>query len=408
MKNKNSKSKSTKSKTKTKLVNLGRDRGSSSDLVNPPLMRGSTVLHDSVADMKARIARRNAGDDSLPNAYAIYGTATHHAFYDALTDLEGGYRSWAFPSGLTACTTAILAYVRHGDHVLVPDSVYWPTRRFCRDTLSRYGVEATFYDPCVGEQGEAAVAAMFRNNTRVLFLESPGSLTFEMQDVPLLAAVAREREVISVIDNTWATPLYFQPLLHGVDVSVHAATKYIGGHSDLLMGTITCNERAWPRLRETIHHFGLTTSPDDCWLALRGLRSMAARLAQHRANAERLIAWLKQQPEVERILYPADAGDPGYALWQRDMSGASGLFGVALQPGIAEERFHAFVDGMQLFGRGYSWGGFESLLIPMFPERTVVPLPVKGHLFRIGAGLEDADDLIADLESGFARLRAAD
>ena len=390
-------------KDSTRLVTLGRNDEESFDFVNPPLVRGSTVLHAGVADMKARIARRNAGEDDAPVAYGIYGTPTHHAFYDALTELEGGYRSWAMPSGLTACTMAILAYVAAGDHVLVPDSVYWPTRRFCRDTLVRYGVETTFYDPRAGRELEQ----LFRPATRVLFLESPGSLTFEMQDVPLLAQIARAHDAVSVIDNTWATPLYFQPLQHGVDVSVHAATKYIGGHSDLLMGTVTTNERAWPRLRETIHHYGLTTSPDDCYTALRGLRSMGARLVQHRATAERLIAWLKQQPEVERILFPADPDDPGYALWKRDMRGASGLFGVALKPGIAEASFHLFIDGLQLFGRGYSWGGFESLLIPITPERTVVPLPYKGHLFRIAAGLEDADDLIGDLTRGFQKLRGA-
>ena len=388
-------------KKNTQLVTLGRDR-ETFDLVNPPLTRGSTVLHDTVADMRERVRRRNAGDDDGPVAYGIYGTPTHQAFYDALTELEGGHRSWAMPSGLTACTVAVLAYVKQGDHVLVPDSVYWPTRRFCRDTLVRYGVTTTFYDPCIG----AELERLFTPTTRVLFLESPGSLTFEMQDVPLLAQVARAHDAISVIDNTWATPLYFQPLKVGVDVSVHAATKYIGGHSDLLMGTVTCNERAWPRMRETIHHYGLTTSPDDCYTALRGLRSMSARLAQHRATAERLIAWLKQQPEVESVLFPADPDDPGHALWKRDMSGASGLFGIALKPGASERAFHALIDGLQLFGRGYSWGGYESLLIPMSPERTAVPLPYRGHLFRIAAGLEDADDLIEDLAAGFARLRA--
>ncbi len=388
----------------TLLVTAGRNRRDNFDFVNPPLVRGSTVLHESVADMKARVARRNAGDDAAPVAYGIYGTPTHRAFYEALNALEGGHASCAVPSGLTACTIAILAFVRAGDHVLVPDSVYWPTRRYCRDTLSRYGVETTFYDPRVGEQGSAAVEALLRPTTRVLFLESPGSLTFEMQDVPALASIARSRGVISVIDNTWATPLYFQPLAHGVDVSVHAATKYICGHSDILMGTITSNAAAWPRLRETLQHYGLTTSPDDVYLAHRGLHSMAARLRQHTATAWRLIEWLQAQPEVERILYPALQSDPGHALWKRDMTGATGLFGVALKP-VEPERFVALVDGMQLFGRGYSWGGYESLLIPVFPERSAVPLQFTGPLFRISAGLEDPDDLIDDLAEGFARLR---
>jgi cystathionine beta-lyase len=388
----------------TELVTAGRDAAASFDFVNPPLVRGSTVLHAGVADMKARVARRVAGDDAAPVAYGIYGTPTHHAFYEALNTLEGGHGSWAFPSGLTACTIAILAYVQQGDHVLVPDSVYWPTRRYCRDTLPRYGVTATFYDPRVGEGGRAAVEALFRPNTRVLFLESPGSHTFEMQDVPLLADVARARGAVSLIDNTWATPLYFQPLAHGVDVSIHAATKYICGHSDIIMGTVTSNAAAWPRLRETIQHYGLTTSPDDVYLAHRGLHTMAARLAQHTATAGKLIEWLQAQPEVARVLYPPLPGDPGHALWRRDMSGASGLFGVVLKA-VDEARFVAFIDGLQLFGRGYSWGGYESLLIPVFPERSAVPLDLPGPIFRISAGLEDPADLIDDLAAGFARLR---
>jgi cystathionine beta-lyase len=389
----------------TLLVTAGRDKGTSFDFVNPPLVRGSTVLHGSMADMKARIAARNAGDDSQVT-YGIYGTPTHHAFYAALNELEGGHASWALPSGLTACTIPILAFVQQGDHVLVPDSVYWPTRRFCRDTLSRFGVETTFYDPRIGAQGRAAVEALFRPTTRLLFLESPGSLTFEMQDVPLLADVARARGAVSLIDNTWATPLYCRPLKLGVDVSIHAATKYICGHSDVIMGTVTSNAAAWPRLREAFHHFGLTTSPDDVYLAHRGLHSLAARLRQHGANASRLIEWLLAQPDVARVLYPPLPSDPGHAIWKRDMSGASGLFGVVLKP-VAEARFAAFIDGMQLFGRGYSWGGYESLLIPVFPERTAVPLDFEGPLFRIAAGLESADDLIEDLASGFARLRGA-
>jgi cystathionine beta-lyase len=384
----------------TQLATAGRDR-ETFEFVSPPIVRGSTVLHASVADMKARIAARNSGQDE-PITYGIYGGPTHQAFYDALNALEGGYRSWAFPSGLTACVIALQAFLSAGDHVLVPDSVYWPVRRFCRDTLSRFGIATTFYDPMIG----AEIERLFTPTTRVLWLEAPGSHTFEMQDVPLLASIARAKGAISAIDNTWATPLYFQPLAHGVDISVHAATKYIGGHSDLLMGTVTSNERAWPQLREAIHHYGLTTSADDCALALRGLRTMGVRLAQHRTHADALIAWFKRQPEVERVLYPALPEDPGHALWQRDFSGACGLFGVALKPGIAEARLHAMIDGLQLFGRGYSWGGFESLLIQSLPERSVTPPITQGLLFRVHAGLEDPADLIADLEAGFARLRA--
>lgn len=386
--------------SKTTLVTAGRNRATSFDFVNPPLVRGSTVLHDSIEQARDRLRRRDAGQDR-PVVYGTGGTPTHHAFFDALTELEAGHASWAFPTGLNACTMAVLAYVQQGDHVLMPDSVYFPTRRFCRDTLSRYGVETTLYDPRAG----AELEDLFRPSTRLLFLESPGSLTFEVQDVPLLASIARRREAISVIDNTWATPLYFQPLKQGVDVSVHAATKYIGGHSDLLLGTVTCNARAWPRMRETILHYGLTTSPDDCWLALRGLRSMAARLVQHRATAERLIDWLRGQPEVDRVLYPALPDDPGHALWKRDMTGASGLFGVVLKP-MAERAVFALIDGLQLFGRGGSWGGFESLVWYSSPERTVAPLPFAGPLIRIAAGLEDIADLVDDLHAGFERMRA--
>jgi cysteine-S-conjugate beta-lyase len=389
-------------KPETRLTTLGREGVEGSGFVNPPLVRGSTVLHRSVEDMRARVRRRLAGDDSMPVAYGIYGTPTHQAFCDALTALEGGYRSWALPSGLAACTIAILAYVRQGDHVLVPDSVYSPTRRFCRDTLARYGVEASFYAPRIGHE----IEQQFRPNTRLLFMESPGSLTFEVQDVPLLAQIARRHGAVSVIDNTWATPLYLKPLALGVDVSVHAATKYIGGHSDLLIGTVTAQQSSWPALSDAIHQYGLTTSPDDCWLALRGLRTLAARLARHRENAERLIAWLRDQPEVERVLYPALSEDPGHALWRRDFRGASGLFGVVLGASVTDRALEAMIDGLGVFGRGYSWGGFESLLIPTRPERTAQPMP-SGPMFRISAGLEDAGDLIADLHAGFERLRSS-
>jgi len=384
----------------TLLTTGGRDRSTSFDFINPPLVRGSTVLHDDVADMEQRVRNRLDGADGV-TTYGIYGTPTHHAFYAALSELEGGYRSWALPSGLAACTLAILAFVKQGDHVLVPDTVYGPTRRFALQVLPRYGVETTIYDPCIG----AGIAELLRPATRVLFMESPGSLSFEMQDVPALVAAARERGVTTIIDNTWATPLNCQPLSLGVDVVVHAATKYIGGHSDLLMGTITTSEAAWPAVRAAMHQYGMTTSPDDIALAHRGLRSMGARLRQQVATAVRLIEWLREQPEVERILYPALPDDPGHALWKRDMSGASGLFGVLLRP-MARERVNVLIDGVQLFGRGYSWGGYESLLIPVVAERSVRPLPGPGALLRISAGLEDAGDLIDDLAQGFWRLRA--
>lgn len=389
-------------KKDTQLCTLGRAGAADAGFVNPALVRGSTVLHEGVADLQERVRRRNRGDDGPPVAYGIYGTPTHHAFCDAVTALEGGHRSWALPSGLAACTLAVTAYVRAGDHVLVPDSVYWPTRRFCRETLARFGVEASFYPPRIG----AGIEAMFRDTTRVLFVESPGSLTFEVQDIPALSAIARRRGAVTIADNTWATPLYCRPLELGADVSVHAATKYIGGHSDLIIGTVTASESAWPALRAAVHQFGMTTSPDDCWLALRGLRSLSARLARHRDNAGRLIDWLRTQPEVARVLYPALPDDPDHALWKRDFTGASGLFGVQLRAGCTEPALQAMIDGLQRFGLGYSWGGFESLLLPTRPERSAAPAAAPaGPMFRVSAGLEDPDDLIADLGDGFERMR---
>lgn len=401
-----------KTRTQTQLATGGRD-GENFGFVNPPLVRGSTVLHESVAEYLGRRKAFVEGVDR-PVSYGIRGTPTHHAFYDALTELEGGHATWALPSGLAACTVPILAFVKAGDHVLIPDTVYGPTRHFCFDTLRRYGVEASIYDPRAGRTengqgagGRAEVEALFRANTRVLFLESPGSLTMEMQDVPMLAQVARSRGAVSIIDNTWATPLFFRPLEHGVDVVVHAVTKYIGGHSDLILGTVTCNAASWPALRSMITMLGMTTSPDDCWLALRGLRSLAARLPLHRANADRLAAWLRQQPEVARVLWPALPSDPGHALWKRDFTGAAGVFSVVLKRDVTHAQFAAMNDALQLFGRGVSWGGYESLLIPVGAERAL-PSPLsEGIVFRINAGLEAAEDLIADLEAGFARMRVA-
>jgi cystathionine beta-lyase len=391
-------------KAGTRLVTLGRDvkaGDSGEQYVNPPVQRGSTVLHADVADMRERVARAARGDDSGPVTYGLHGTPTHRAFLDAMTDLEGGARTWALPSGLSACTSAIMAYAGQGDHILVPDSAYGPTRSFCTGTLARFGITTTFYNPRAG----AEIAALLRPSTRLLVVESPGSHTFEIQDIPLLTGIARAHGAVSVADNTWATPLYCRPIELGADVSVHAATKYIGGHADLLLGTVTCNAATAPAMRTFIRSTGLAASPDDCWVALRGLRTLQARLERHRATAERLIEWLQQQPEVARVLYPPLAADPGNALWRRDFSGASGLFGAALQPTIPVAAVNALVDGMRLFGRGYSWGGFESLLIPSRAERSLGAAQLPDGLIRISAGMEDPADLINDLQEGFDRLR---
>jgi cystathionine beta-lyase len=284
------------------------------------------------------------------------------------------------------------------------DAAYAPTRHFCDRTLARYGVSTTYYAPGIG----AAIAELIRPETRLIFLEAPGSLTFEMQDVPAITGIARARGVTTVMDNTWATPLFFKPLAHGVDVAVQAVTKYIGGHSDLMMGVVASNAEIHDRLRHQIYEFGAPASPEDCWLALRGLRTLAARLERHQRSALQVASWLAARPEVERVLYPALPGDPGHALWKRDFKGASGLFGVVLPP-VPTAAVAAMVDGLELFGIGASWGGFESLCIVAHAEtsRTVEPWPAAGRTLRLHIGLEDPDDLIADLEAGLGRLRAA-
>ncbi|MBI3453149.1 MAG: cystathionine beta-lyase, partial [Rhodospirillales bacterium] len=291
-----------------------------------------------------------------------------------------------------------------GDHALVVDSIYGPTRRVCDTLLARFGVEVTYYDPAVG----AGIAALIRPNTRLVFLETPGSLSFEMQDVPAIAAAARKAGAITVIDNTWATPLYFRPLAHGVDVSLVAATKYIGGHADLMMGILTATEAAFPKLRQAADDLGGCAGPDDCFLALRGLRTLGVRLARHFETGLILARWFQRRPEVARVLHPALPGDPGHDLWRRDFTGASGLFGIELKP-VPRRALAAMLDGMKLFGMGYSWGGYESLLIPTDPRplRTARPWAATGQLLRVHAGLESPDDLIADLDAGFNRLKAA-
>ena len=305
------------------------------------------------------------------------------------------------PSGLTATTLPLLALTKAGDHVLVTDAVYGPTRRFCDNHLTRIGVEVSYYDPLLG----AGIERELRPNTRVVFIESPGSLTFWMQDIPAIAEVAHRRGAIVIADNSWATPFGFRSFDHGVDVSVHAATKYIGGHSDVLLGLILGNRATYPALHRIWTDMGVTPSPDDCFLALRGLRTLPLRLERHVASALEVARWLQARPEVREVIYPALPGSRGHELWKRDFAGASGLFAVVLQP-VAKQRIDAMLDGMRLFGMGWSWGGFESLLIPIYPElvQTVTRWDAGGPCLRLAIGLEDPADLIADLADGFARL----
>jgi cystathionine beta-lyase len=343
-----------------------------------------------------------AVDHKYPGiSYGLHGLPTVTDFQEAMAKLEGGHAALAVPSGLTATTLPLLALVKPGDHVLVTDAVYGPTRRFCDLHLQRLGVEVTYYDPLIA----GGIAELLRDNTSVVFLESPGSLTFEVQDVRAIADAAHARNARVVIDNTWATPLYFRAFDHGVDVSVHAATKYIGGHSDVLLGAIVCNEASYPALHRLWTDMGVTASSDDCFLGLRGLRTLSVRLAQQQASALRIAHWLRERPEVAEVLYPALPGARGHELWKRDFKGASSLFGVILQP-VAQERVAAMLDGLELFSMGFSWGGFESLVIPTAPERsrTATTWQTAGPCLRLAIGLEDPEDLIDDLAAGFARL----
>ncbi|MBN9430438.1 MAG: cystathionine beta-lyase [Burkholderiales bacterium] len=384
----------------TLLVHAGRDPEAFQGVVNTPVFRASTVLASSIAEWEQRKKERAA--EQPGTYYGRHGTPTTHSFEEAMAALEGGHRTLVFPSGLAACAFAILPFVGTGDHVLITDSAYDPTRRLAAGVLKRFGVTTEFYDPLAAE----GIEALIKPNTRLIYTESPGSHTFEMQDTARIAEVAHRHGALVAMDNTWATPLYFKPLQHGVDISVQAATKYIVGHSDAMLGTVTVNRALWPQLKSTAYDLGQISSPDDCYLALRGLRTLAVRLKQHWLSGVALAQWLARQPEVECVLHPALPGDPGHEIWQRDFKGASGLFSVVMKP-MAADAFAALIDGLELFGIGASWGGYESLVLPIDPagHRSVTTWPHRGPAFRVHAGLEDMRDLIADLEQGFARLR---
>jgi cysteine-S-conjugate beta-lyase len=381
-------------KDDTLIVAAGRDPESHFGVVNPPIYRASTILYPTVAALEAPRELRGV-------YYGRGGTPTTFALEDALAALDGAHGAVITGSGKTAIAQALLAFLKAGDHLLMVDSAYAPTRQFCDRVLSRFSVETTYYDPLIG----AAIEQLITPNTRVIFLESPGSLTFEVQDVPAITGAARGHGVLTMLDNTWATPLYFKAFSHGIDVTVQAATKYVGGHSDLMMGIVTCTEALYEPLRRGMYDLGSYVSPDDCYQALRGLRTLSVRLERHQANALRLATWLRGRPEVARVLYPALPDDPGHALWRRDFVGACGLFGVILRP-CPKAAVAAMLEGLELLGMGYSWGGYESLIIPIHPERyrTATAWQAEGPCLRIHAGLEDPDDLIADLAAGFDRL----
>jgi len=377
-------------------VHLGRDPARHQGAVNTPVYRASTILFPTVADLESVERGEYPGI-----SYGLHGLPTVRDLQSAFAALEGAHGCLAVPSGLAAITLTLTALLNAGDHLLVPDCVYGPTRRFCSNQLKRLGIETTYYDPLLG----AAIEGEMRANTRVVFVESPGSLSFEVQDVPAIAAVAHASGARVVMDNTWATPLGFAAMTHGVDVSVHAGTKYLGGHADVLIGLINSSVETFPKLHRLWTDMGVTSSVDDCFLALRGLRTLPLRLSRHTESALAIARWLSDRDEVAEVIFPALPGSRGHELWQRDFSGACGLFGVVLKP-VEKARIDAMLDGMRLFKMGWSWGGYESLVIPAHPERTrtVTRWEAAGPYLRLHVGLENVDDLIGDLDDGFARL----
>jgi cystathionine beta-lyase len=373
---------------------VGRRPDDHQGLVNVPVHRASTILFPTLAELRAATRDRDQMD------YGRQGTPSTFALQDAIAALEGGGKTVVVPSGASAITTALMSVAKAGGHFLVTDAVYGTTRYFCDGILKTFGVKTTYFDPTIG----GAIADLIQPETVAIFMEAPGSLTFEVHDIPAIVAVAKAHpNIVTLFDNTWATPLFFKPLSHGIDISIQSITKYIGGHADLMMGSITADGKVFDQVRRTVRGLGLFVSPDDCFLALRGLRTLAPRLDRHQATGFALARWLEARPEVLRVLHPGLESFPGHALWERDFAGASGLFSIVVGP---DAEVAAMVDEMELFGMGYSWGGYESLILPvdMKSARTAGPWNDPRQILRIHAGLEDPGDLIADLEAGLSRL----
>lgn len=385
-------------KDATKVVSAGRHPEAHYGVVNTPVYRTSTILFPSFESLESA----SVDPAAMKFAYGRLGTPTSAALEEAVADLEGGYRCRLAPSGLAAITTALLAYCAAGDHILIPNSAYNPTRAFAHGMLSRFGVSTEYYDPAIGTD----ISRLLTNNTTLVYVESPGSGLFEVQDVPAIADAAHARGATVLMDNTWASPLFFKPFAHSVDISIQAATKYIVGHSDAMLGTITSTEEKWPALAAAHRALGQMAGPDDIYLALRGLRTMAVRLQRHFQNGLALARFLLTRPEVDRVLHPALEGDPGHAIWKRDFTGASGLFGFILKPSFGRAALAAMLNGLRLYGMGYSWGGYESLIAPLKAHRFNPALAEDAWVIRVHAGLEDSDDLIADLAAGLDRLSA--
>lgn len=383
----------------TRIVHAGsypeRQRGA----VNTPVYRASTVIFPTVAAMRDGVENRF---DTV--FYGRHGTPSSFALEEAVADLEGGYRSVTAPSGLAAVTLSLMSFLKSGDHLLMVDNAYDPSRRVCERFLGDYGIETTFYDPLIG----AGISQLMRANTKVVFLESPGSLTFEVQDIPAIAEAAHKGGAKVILDNTWSAGQFLKPFALGVDVSVQAATKYIAGHADVMLGLVTtATEEDWRTIKIRAGFLGLCASSDDCYLALRGLRTLDVRMERHFETGLALARWFQDRDEVKRVLHPALAGDPGHAIWQRDFTGASGLFGVVLAE-FPQSHVEAMLDGMDYFAMGFSWGGFESLMIQTNPTplRSAVKWDEPGISLRVHAGQEDPEDLIDDLARGFERLNS--
>jgi cystathionine beta-lyase len=380
-------------KSRTKLVHAGRAPSEQSGFVNTPIYRGSTVLFPT---LDALVHRR------MPFTYGTQGSPTTQSLETAWTDLSGAAGTVIVPTGLAAIAVALLAAVKTGDHILVSDSVYRPNRHFCDTILKRMGVETTYYEPLIG----AGIEALIRPNTSVIFLETPGSQTFEIQDVPAIVAVARSKNICTILDNTWATPLFFRAHAHGIDMSLEAGTKYLSGHSDLLLGLVSATENWYPALQATFDAFAMCPGPEDVFLALRGMRTLELRLHEAQRQGLAMAEWLSTRKEVIRVLHPALPACPGHDIWKRDFLGASGLFSVLLAP-CSQNALAAMLDGLELFGMGFSWGGFESLVIPFDCRgyRTATTWAPPGLALRFSIGLEDIEDLKADLDAGFERMR---
>ncbi|MCC7481433.1 MAG: cystathionine beta-lyase [Hyphomicrobiales bacterium] len=377
-------------KAETRLIVAGREFAEHG-IVNPAVYHASTITFPTVKTLLER---------DQPYTYGRKGTPTSRALETAIAALEGGHDCKVSSSGLAAVTTTLLAFLKAGEHVLIPDTVYHPVRQLCDSILKGLGIETTYYDPLIGR----GIAGLIRANTKVVYCESPGSQTMEVQDIPVIADVARGKNCIVILDNTWAGGFYFDAFAHGCDVSVQAATKYIVGHSDAMLGSTVCNEKTWEQFKQAFEVMGQFAGPDDMYLALRGLRTMSVRLERHMRNATAVAEWLRGRSEVESVMYPALSNDPGHQIWKRDFTGASGLFSVVLKP-TSDQSVAAMLDGLSLFGMGFSWGGFESLVVPFKPVRTATTWTASGPCLRLHIGLESPDDLIVDLKQGFERLK---